>query len=136
MVKIPFRERLTQGEPLLGDGAMGTLLHQRGAKLESCFDELNLSDADLIVTVHRDYIAAGADLIETNTFSANRYKLAEHNLQDKVTEINHAAVENARRAIEESERRDVYIAGSVGPLGVRLKPYGRVKPEEAREAFK
>lgn len=135
MTKTPFLKRLTAGAPLLGDGAMGTLLHQRGERIESCFDELNLTRPELIEGVHRDYIAAGADLIETNTFSANRYKLTDYGLQTHVAEINHAAVEIARRAVAASGRPDVYIAGSVGPLGIRLQPFGRVKPEEARAAF-
>jgi homocysteine S-methyltransferase len=136
MRKIPFLERLKQGKPLLGDGAMGTMLHQRGIPMEACFNELNLTRPELVARIHREYIEAGAELIETNTFDANRYKLAKFGLQEKVGEINRAGVNLARRVIEASFRDDIYLAGSAGPLGVRLQPYGRVKPEEAREAFK
>ncbi len=135
MRKLPFLERLKQEKPLLGDGAMGTMLHQRGIPMESCFNELNLTRPELVARVHRDYIEAGSELIETNTFEANRYKLAKFGLQDKVADINTAGVTLARRVIEASFRDDIYLAGSVGPLGVRLQPYGRVKPEEARAAF-
>jgi homocysteine S-methyltransferase len=134
MAKLPFLERVRQVKPLLGDGAMGTMLHQRGIPINACFDELNLARPELVENVHREYIQAGADLIETNTFAANRFKLAEHGLQDHVAEFNHAGVEIARRAVNGSNRT-VYIAGSVGPLGVRLKPLGRVRIEDARAAF-
>lgn len=136
MAKVAFLERLKQGAPILGDGAMGTLLHQHGAPLKSCFNELNLTKPEQVARVHRAYIEAGADLIETNTFDANRYKLAKHGLEDQVTTINQAGVRLAREVIDEAKLdKDVYVAGSVGPLGVRLKPFGRVKPEEARAAF-
>lgn len=136
MATVPFLERLRQGKPLLGDGAMGTMLHQNGAPITSCFDELNVLHPEQVARVHRAYIEAGSELIETNTFGANRYKLAKHGLEDRVAEINKAGVELARRVINASFREDVYLAGSVGPLGVRLKPFGRVKPEEARAAFR
>ena len=135
MRKQPFLERLKENRPLLGDGAMGTLLHQRGAALNACFDALNLSDPAILEGIHRDYIAAGAELIETNTFGANRFKLAEYGLGDKVAEVNRAGVEIARRAIAESGQEATYIVGSVGPLGARMRPYGRIRPEEAHAAF-
>ena len=137
MSKLPFLERIRQTDrPLLGDGAMGTVLHARGnVAINACFDALNITQPDLVQGIHADYLAAGAELIETNTFGANRYKLAEHKLQDKVAEICRAGVELARRAIAQSGREDVYIAGSAGPLGQRLKPYGRITTEDARQAF-
>ena len=135
MATTPFIERLRQGPPVLADGAMGTMLHASGLPINACFDELNLTHPEVVARVHRGFIEAGAELIETNTFSANRYKLAEHGLQDRVAEINAAAVRLARRVIEASFRDDIYLAGAVGPLGVRLKPYGRVLPDEARAAF-
>jgi homocysteine S-methyltransferase len=135
MAKTPFLQRLKPGAPLLADGAMGTRLHQHGVPIEDCFDELNLTRPEVVARVHRDYIEAGAELIETNTFGANRYKLAKHGLQDQVAAINQAGVDLARRVIGASFREDVYLAGSVGPLGVRLKPFGRVKIEDARAAF-
>jgi len=122
-------------KPILLDGAMGTLLHEQGVDLDACFDALNLTNPALIADIHRRYIDAGAQVILTNTFGANRYRLAEHGLEDKVVEINRAAVELARRVVLASFK-DVLVGGDVGPLGVRLAPFGRVQPEEAREAFR
>jgi len=135
MATTPFIERLRQGPPLLADGAMGTMLHASGLAINTCFDELNLTHPEIVARVHRGFIEAGSELIETNTFSANRYKLAEYGLQERVAAVNAAAVSLARRVIEASFRADIYLAGAVGPLGVRLKPYGRVLPEDARAAF-
>ncbi len=130
-----FFDRLTASpRPVLADGAMGTMLHARGVSFDQCFDELNLSNPALVAEIHRDYIEAGSQIIYTNTFSANRYKLAEHGLEDRVSEINKAGVDLARRAVAASFR-DVLIAGDVGPLGVRLAPYGRVQVSDARQAF-
>ena len=120
--------------PVLRDGAMGTLLHSRGVSFENCFDALNLSNPALVGEIHRAYIEAGAQLLQTNTFGANRYKLAAHGMESHVAEINQAGVDLARRVIYASFK-DVLIAGDVGPLGVRLAPFGRVQPEEARAAF-
>lgn len=119
---------------LLADGAMGTMLHARGIGFDKCFDELNLTNPAAVAEIHREYIEAGAQLIITNTFSANRFKLSKHGLQDDMAEINRAGVELAKRVVSASYK-DVLIAGDVGPLGVRIAPYGRVKLEEAREAF-
>jgi methionine synthase I (cobalamin-dependent)/5,10-methylenetetrahydrofolate reductase len=121
-------------KPVLADGAMGTLLHARGVGFDHSFDELNLTDPALVAEVHRAYIEAGSQIIYSNTFSANRYKLAEHGLEDKVAKINKAGVELARRVVAASFK-DVLVAGDVGPLGVRLAPYGRVQIEEAKAAF-
>lgn len=120
---------------LLADGAMGTMLHARGVSFDKCFDELNLTNPAAVADIHREYIEAGAQLIITNTFGANQFKLGKHGLQDRLTEINRAGVELARRAIAASYKDDVLVAGDVGPLGVRIAPYGRVKLEEARAAF-
>lgn len=120
--------------PLLSDGAMGTILHQRGAGFDGCFDALNLSDPALVGDIHREYIEAGSLIIQTNTFGANRYKLSRHGLENKVKEVNLAGVEIARRVVMGSFK-DILIAGDIGPLGVRLAPFGRVKPEEAHIAF-
>ena len=120
--------------PLLADGAMGTMLHARGIAFDECFDELNLTQPATVAEVHRAYIDAGAQIIETNTFGANRYKQAKHGLESKVAEINTAAVQLARRVVE-ATFKPVLIAGSVGPLGVRLAPFGRVRPEQAYAAF-
>jgi len=133
--KIDLRALLQSGKPVLSDGAMGTLLHSRGVKLETCFDALNLDQPALVADVHRDYIEAGSQIVQTNTFGANRFKLAQHGLADKVKEINTAGVTLARKVVEASFK-DVLIAGDVGPLGVRLAPFGRVQPEQAFDAFK
>jgi homocysteine S-methyltransferase len=120
--------------PLLSDGAMGTILHQRGVSFDNCFDFLNLSRPALVADIHREYIEAGSQIIQTNTFGANRYKLARHGLETQVAEINASGVELARRVVMASFK-NVLIAGDVGPLGVRLAPFGRVQPEQARQAF-
>lgn len=131
---LPFLERLAQEKPLLADGAMGTLLHARGVSSQAGFDELNLTRPELVAQVHREYIAAGAELVETNTFAANRYKLAEYGLADRVRDINIAGARLAREAAEVSGH-DVYVAGSLGPLGIGIQPFGRTRPEDARAAF-
>ncbi|HLA44356.1 MAG TPA: homocysteine S-methyltransferase family protein, partial [Aggregatilineales bacterium] len=135
MARIPFLERLEQ-KPLLADGAMGTMLYQSGVGFGECFDELNLTNPAMVATIHRKYVEAGAELIETNTFSANEFKLRQFGLQDKVEAINRAGVELARRVIEASFRENVYIAGSVGPLGVWIEPIGRISEEKAFAAFR
>jgi homocysteine S-methyltransferase len=124
--------------PVLADGAMGTVLSARGVFINRCFDELNLSDPNLIVAVHEEYLQAGAEILETNTFGANRFRLTRHGLGGKVEEINAAGVRLARQAVERlKERRtgEVWVAGAVGPLGVRLEPLGKTGLDEARAAF-
>ncbi len=133
MTREEFRQRLGE-KPLLVDGAMGTVLHGRGIAIDECFDALNIRQPALVAEIHRAYIDAGADIIETNSFGSNRFKLAEHGLEEQVREINQAAVQVARRVID-SSYKPVLLAGSVGPLGVRLVPLGRVTVEEARAAF-
>jgi methionine synthase / methylenetetrahydrofolate reductase(NADPH) len=125
---------LEGARPVLADGAMGTMLNLRGVEFDTCMDALNIQKPSLVADIHRMYIEAGAQIVETNTFGANRYKLARHGLEDKVVEINKAGVELARRVVHASFQ-EVFIAGSVGPLGVRLAPFGRVQFEEARQAF-
>lgn len=121
-------------KPILSDGAMGTMLYTRGAGFDQCFDELNLVNPGVVAEIHRDYIQAGAQLIKTNTFGANHYKLARHGLADRVSAVNRAGVDLARRVVMASFK-NVLIAGDVGPLGVRLAPFGRVQPDAAREVF-
>jgi methionine synthase I (cobalamin-dependent)/5,10-methylenetetrahydrofolate reductase len=133
MNRREFKERLEQG-PLLMDGAFGTVLHGRGIPIDQSFDAVNINNPALVAEIHRAYIDAGSDLIETNTFGANRFKLADHGLQDRVEAISRAAVAVARRVIAGSFK-EVLLAGSVGPLGVRLAPLGRVSSAEAQEAF-
>src|ERR1700731_3472692 len=129
----PFLERLRRG-PLLGDGAMGTQLHARGVSFERSFDELNLTEPKIVEEIHRAYISAGAELIETNTFGANRIKLARHGLDNRVRDINFRAVKLAREAREISGE-SVFIAGSVGPIGQQLEPIGRITIAQATAAF-
>ena len=116
------------------DGAFGTVLHGRGVPIDQSFDAVNLTNPALVAEIHRGYIDAGSDLIETNTFGANRFKLMEHGQQQQVEAINRAAVAIARRVIAGSFR-EVLLAGSIGPLGVRLAPLGRVTVAEAEAAF-
>jgi homocysteine S-methyltransferase len=134
MSNAKFLDLLSTNKTLLADGAMGTVLHGRGIGFDQCFDELNLTNPAAVAEVHREYIEAGAQLILTNTFGANRYKLARHGLEGKVAEINKAGVDLARRVVAASFK-EVFVAGDVGPLGVRIAPFGRVSPEEARAAF-
>jgi len=128
-------ELIATDRPVLSDGAMGTLLHQRGVSFEQCFDELNLTKPAQVAEIHREYIEAGSQIIQTNTFGSNRYKLAQHGLESKVAEINVAGVDLARRIVMASFK-PVLIAGDIGPLGVRLAPFGRVQPDDARKAFR
>jgi homocysteine S-methyltransferase len=128
-----FSQRLGEGA-LLCDGAMGTLLYARGVSMDACFDLLNLNQPRLVQSVHGDYIAAGADCIETNTFGANRFKLAVHGLSAEVRAINLRGVKLARD-VRESAGRDVLVLGSMGPLGKYLAPLGTVTADEARGAF-
>jgi homocysteine S-methyltransferase len=130
-----FLEFLKSGKPLLSDGAMGTMLHKRGITSSACFDELNLSQPDVVSSIHLEYLQAGANILQTNTFGANRFKLARHSLQDKLQAINRAGVALAKQAAQQADR-PVFIAGDVGPLGVRLAPFGRVQLEDARQAFR
>jgi methionine synthase / methylenetetrahydrofolate reductase(NADPH) len=133
MNRQEFKQRIANG-PVLMDGAFGTVLHGRGIEIEQSFDGVNLSNPALVADIHRSYIDAGSDIIETNTFGANRYKLAEHGLQNEIVAINRAAVAIARRVITGSYK-DVLLAGSIGPLGVRMAPLGRVTMAEAESAF-
>jgi homocysteine S-methyltransferase len=124
--------RLKQS-PVLCDGAMGTLLYAKGIFINRCYDELNLAQPDLIRGIHHEYLQAGAEIIETNTFGGNSFRLARHSLADRVREINQSG---ARLAKEAAKSFDVWVAGSVGPLGVRIEPLGKTSFEEARAAFR
>jgi homocysteine S-methyltransferase len=117
---------------VLADGAMGTMLYARGVFINQCYDELVLRAPDLVREIHAEYVRAGAELLETNTFGANRVKLAPYGLDTQVAAINRRAAELAREAA--GERR--LVAGAVGPLGVRLEPYGPTSRDEARDAFR
>ena len=119
---------------VLFDGAMGTMLYSRGVFINQCYDELNVRAPDLVREVHRGYVKAGAEVLETNSFGANRLKLAQFGLAAQTRELNQRAAELAREAADEGS--DVLVAGAVGPLGVRLEPYGPTSVEEAREIFR
>ena len=124
--------------PVLADGAMGTVLYARGVFINRCYDELNLSDPSLILSIHEEYLQAGAEILESNTFGANRFRLARHGLADQVNQINAAGVRIARQAVErlkEKQAGEAWVAGAVGPLGVRLEPLGKTGLDEARAAF-
>lgn len=133
-----FLSRLKEG-PILCDGAMGTLLYAKGVFINKCYDELNLTQPDLIRNIHNDYLNAGADVIETNTFGGNSFRLDRHGLKDKVREVN---LEGARLAREAADAHNlkkagsVLVGGSVGPLGTRIEPLGKISRDEARESFR
>jgi homocysteine S-methyltransferase len=110
---------------------MGTMLYSKGIFINRCYDELNLSQPELVASVHQEYVKAGAEILETNTFGANSFRLARHGCQARVVEINRVGVELARSAAG----NDVMVAGSVGPLGVRIEPLGKTGLDEARAVF-
>ncbi len=129
---MTLHDLLTDGRPHLFDGAMGTMLYQKGIFINRCYDELNLREPELVKDVHRAYVRAGAELIETNTFGANRVKLAQFGLEERVREINARAAELAREAAGER----ALVGGAIGPLGIRIEPYGPTSLDEARAAFR
>ena len=117
---------------MVADGAMGTMLYSRGVFINQCYDELNVRSPELVLDVHRAYVKAGAELLETNSFGANRLKLAQYGLENHVAEFNRRAAEIAR----EAAGANVLVAGAVGPLGVRIEPFGATSREEARGYFR
>lgn len=127
-----FRQRLDHGV-LVSDGAMGTMLYGRGVFINRCFDELNLSQPDLVREIHEEYVKAGAEIIETNTYGANRPRLESFGLAGKLAEINRAGARIAREAI--GEKSGVFVAGCLGPLGLRIEPLGPTSFAEARAHF-
>ena len=129
-----FRDFINEDRVRVFDGAMGTMIYAKGVYINRCYDELSLSSPDIIIGIHKEYIKAGAEIIETNTFGASRLKLAQQGLDDKLHEINVAAAQLARKATE-SAHHDVFVAGVVSPLGVRIEPYGPTSIEEAKELF-
>jgi methionine synthase / methylenetetrahydrofolate reductase(NADPH) len=126
-----FRQQL-QSRVIVADGAMGTMLYARGVFINRCFDELNLSSPDMVRQIHQEYVKAGAEILETNTFGATRPRLGAFGLAPKVREINRTGVRLAR----ETATRGVFVAGAVGPLGVRIEPLGPTSFAEARAAFR
>ena len=127
-----FRELLDTDGVYVFDGAMGTRLYDKGIYINSSYDEINLVAADLVREVHEEYVRAGAEIIETNTFGATRHKLQPYGLESKVREISAAAANIARLAAGER----VYVAGAIGPLGVRIEPFGPTSFDEAKEIYK
>ncbi len=132
--RYPFLARLAQA-PIVADGAMGTMIYSKGVPFDRCFDELNLSQRGLIGSIHDAYLVAGAEILETNTFGASRVRLAEYGLADKVLAINMAGVRIAQEA-REARGVEAFIAGSIGPTGKRLQPYGPLSPAQAEAAFR
>jgi len=126
-----FREQLSR-RVIVADGAMGTMLYSRGIFINRCFDELNLSQPDLVRQIHQEYAKAGAEILETNTFGATRSRLAAFGVAEKLKAINQAGVRLAR----EAANGKAFVAGAVGPLGVRIEPLGPTSFEEARAMFR
>jgi len=116
----------------LFDGAMGTMLYSKGVFINKCYDELNLLSPEIVLEVHKQYVRAGAEILESNTYGANRVKLGAFGIEHELRDINMAAVEIARRAAGDN----VYVAGAIGPLGIRIEPYGPLGLEEARDIFR
>ncbi len=117
---------------ILFDGATGTMLYNRGVFINQCFDQVNLTNSRLIKEIHTDYANAGADVLQTNTFGANQFKLAQHGLSDSLEEINYQGAKLAR----EVAGNQLFVAGSIGPLGVKIEPWGKLSRKEANDAFK
>ena len=127
-----FREILESDNVYVFDGAMGTRLYDKGVYINRSYDELNITAPELVREVHAEYIKAGADIIETNTFGATRHKLQPYGLEEKLREINVAAAQIAREAAGDK----VFVAGAIGPLGLRIEPYGPTSFDEAKEFYK
>jgi homocysteine S-methyltransferase len=131
-------DKLFTGRPVLCDGAMGTMLYSCGVFINRCYDELNVTQPEMVRSVHEQYLLAGAEVIETNTFGANPYRLEHFGLRDKVRDFNIAGAKLARQCVEairEKQATEAFVAGAVGSLGVRLEPFGTLTAETARAAF-
>jgi methionine synthase / methylenetetrahydrofolate reductase(NADPH) len=127
-----FIQAIADEHVYLFDGAMGTMLYAKGVFINKCYDELNLRSPEIVLEVHKQYVHAGAEILETNTYGANRVKLRTFGIEDELRTINAKAVEIARKAAGDS----VYVAGAIGPLGIRIEPYGPTALDEAREFFR
>ncbi|MSP55028.1 MAG: bifunctional homocysteine S-methyltransferase/methylenetetrahydrofolate reductase [Myxococcales bacterium] len=130
-----FREALSE-RVIVFDGAMGTEIYKHGVFINRCYDELNLSQPDIVATIHGEYRKAGADVLTTNTFGANRLRLGAYGLEDRVRDINAAAVKLAKGAAKANSRATPWVAGSIGPTGTLLAPVGKVTPGDAYTAFR
>ncbi|HKO59396.1 MAG TPA: bifunctional homocysteine S-methyltransferase/methylenetetrahydrofolate reductase [Thermoanaerobaculia bacterium] len=127
-----FIQAIADEHVYLFDGAMGTMLYSKGVFINKCYDELNLRNPEIVLEVHKQYVRSGAEILETNTYGANRVKLHAFGIDDELRDINISAVEIARRAAGDA----VYVAGAIGPLGIRIEPYGPTSVDEAREYFR
>src|SRR5436190_892790 len=127
-----FIQAIADEHVYLFDGAMGTMLYAKGVFINKCYDELNVRNPEIVLEVHRQYVRCGAEIIETNTYGANRVKLRGFGIEEELREINIRAAELARKAAGDS----VYVAGAIGPLGIRIEPYGPTSLDEAREFFR
>ncbi|MGQ0815503.1 MAG: bifunctional homocysteine S-methyltransferase/methylenetetrahydrofolate reductase [Gemmatimonadota bacterium] len=129
---MDFIDLLADSRPHVFDGAMGTMLYSKGVFINRCYDELNTKEPDLVREVHRAYVKAGAELLETNSFGANAVKLAEYGLEKQVIELNAAGAKLAR----EAANGRALVGGAIGPLGIRIEPYGPTSLDEARQIFR
>ncbi|HEX2836027.1 MAG TPA: bifunctional homocysteine S-methyltransferase/methylenetetrahydrofolate reductase [Thermoanaerobaculia bacterium] len=129
---MDFIQAIADEHVYLFDGAMGTMLYSKGVFINRCYDELNLRNPEIVLEVHKQYIRAGAEILETNTYGANRVKLRGFGIEEELRDINVRAAEIARKASGDS----VYVAGALGPLGIRIEPYGPTSLDEAREYFR
>ncbi|HYC61076.1 MAG TPA: bifunctional homocysteine S-methyltransferase/methylenetetrahydrofolate reductase [Thermoanaerobaculia bacterium] len=129
---MDFIQAVADEHVYLFDGAMGTMLYSKGVFINKCYDELNLRNPEIVLEIHRQYVKAGAEILETNTYGANRVKLHGFGIEDELRDINMRAAELARKAGGDA----VYVAGSIGPLGIRIEPYGPTALEEARDIFR
>src|SRR3990170_2487803 len=129
---MDFIQAVADEHVYLFDGAMGTMLYSKGVFINKCYDELNVRSPEIVAEVHRQYVRAGAEIIETNTYGANRLKLRGFGIEEELRDINVRGAQIAREAAGDS----VYVAGAMGPLGIRIEPYGPTSLEEARAFFR
>ncbi|HUR82387.1 MAG TPA: bifunctional homocysteine S-methyltransferase/methylenetetrahydrofolate reductase [Thermoanaerobaculia bacterium] len=129
---MDFIQAIADDHVYLFDGAMGTMLYSKGVFINKCYDELNVRNPEIVLEVHKQYVKAGAEILETNTYGANRVKLRGFGIEDELRDINMRAAEIARKAAGDR----VYVAGAIGPLGIRIEPYGPTALDEAREFFR
>jgi homocysteine S-methyltransferase len=127
-----FIQAIADEHVYLFDGAMGTMLYAKGVFINKCYDELNVRNPEIVLEIHRQYVRCGAEILETNTYGANRVKLRGFGIEEELRDINLRAAELARKAAGDS----VYVAGAIGPLGIRIEPYGPTALEEARDFFR
>jgi homocysteine S-methyltransferase len=129
---MTFADLLSDERPHVFDGAMGTMLYHKGVFINRCYDELNLREGDIVQEIHRAYVKAGAELIETNSFGANAVQLAQYGLETQVQEINVRAAQLAKAAAGER----ALVGGAMGPLGIRIEPFGPTSANDARAIFR